>query len=176
MILVWRRSFQGEPIQVLKLRLRAYATMHSAYGIVQQPSPAAGLELSPQDHAILLGILKKVEAKNATMVAVWSFIVSALVAGLSFEKDEAFQMTAALFIVAVAPFLFAAIGGTRQLDNHSQATRCCSGKESYPKVLQRELMNDLLLKEAYFAFSRTGAYVVLLVMVGLVAVNFLCFS
>lgn len=140
----------------------------------QKPSSFQCPELNPNftltsdEHEILLGILKKVEAKNGAMITFWALIITALVAiSLVFGSSDNFgplRATASLLILGALPFLLCAVAGTRQVDNFSYPlTEKGMSFEKVTILMQKELMADLLQKEEYFYATRVGAIIYLVV-------------
>lgn len=140
--------------QVLN-RLSDYARMQEAREPAEQHEPE-GLHLSGDQHAILLGILKKVEAKNASLLTMWSLMITSIVAfsALKFPKELSGELVW-LLILAIL-FLFSCLVGMRQVDQVHY--KQLSGRVDSAKRLQDELICDMLTKEAAFRFAHTGAF------------------
>jgi hypothetical protein len=120
------------------------------------------------EHEILLGILKKVEAKNGVMATIWALFLGSITASVfgvsSAEncpaKSIAFAQTGAMFIIAGVPFIIASILGTRQIDNFSMLRWSKVSKSSNSaRILQAQLLEDAILKEEFLWISRSGAII-----------------
>lgn len=121
--------------------------------------------LSPQQHEVLLGILKKIELKSATTAAVFMFGLAAIVTILV-GATEFFGATKPLLHI-VAGILVVLIIGTIDAARHL-------GQRDYNKLekrndqpirgreLQKELMCDVLKKEARYDASWWLAVAVIL--------------
>lgn len=156
-------SKQNIDFRPLKLRLGKYSEM-----LGQQAVPASSLlssqnssySLSSGEHKILLGVLKKIEAKNAVLSAINIFM---LTAGTKIYYDMHGSMNSLqrpLFLSMIF-FLFililARVEGNGHLgQRHFNGLRCeppLEGSLGLGEKMQEALMLDLLKKEALFDFS-----------------------
>jgi len=119
---------------------------------------------------VLLGILKKVESKNATLLTVWTFLISSMLVFSTVGMDSGRLSNSSMawaMIVASIPFLLFSLSGTHQLDNFSEpvksAERC---DRTLQEKMVEELMLDALRKEQMFFISKLGAQILLLVFFG----------
>ncbi len=157
----------------LKERLIAYADMHDGVASKQREQNSAIALLPSREHKVLLGILKKVEAKNATMVTIWTFIDASIITAVASSKDDAFRQTAILFLFASLPFILAGIYGSRQIDSFSRAfLRTEKTELDLACEMQKELMDDALRKEDALYFSRRGAMLFVVVAITLATIYF----
>lgn len=139
----------------LRKRLAAYDLMKSGKRLSPWDSDE---ELLPvRQHEVLLGILKKVEAKNASLFSALTFVSAATVAVSGLDAfDEHKGVLAALFLFTL-PCLWASLRGMRQVDQKDMPAKPSSSRER-AVVMQRMLMDDLLQKEAAFDFAYKGAF------------------
>ena len=145
----------------LKRRLQAYVMMKRGPGNLFEMVPnefGDGL-LSGEQHEVLLGVLKKVEAKNAVLATFWSIVMAALVAFAFSRSSTDSYMLPTVLIVVCAPFLMSILYCAVQLDQiHANRTLAGSCDDvTVAKKMQEALMHDLLKKEAAFRFSFLGA-------------------
>ncbi|MFC0340915.1 hypothetical protein [Paracoccus niistensis] len=152
---------EQDKYELLRMRLSGYVR---AKGTMQVSSSLSSfVPLTPAEHEILLGTLKKVEAKNAAMVAVHTFFAGFLFSSLSGEAGTPRTMLYSIFLAFEIIFLAAAVVGVRQLDNYSlrKVLRKFGGKRDFDVQLklQQDLMDDLLVKERLHRFSSLGGLV-----------------
>jgi hypothetical protein len=113
--------------------------------------------LSSASHKILLGVLKKIETKNAVTLAVIIFLLGGLLSIFSAVKEtDGFLVLFYLFIVGfLAGPLLAGIDGAGHLGQPKYvrlANRCCECCRA--KDLQKQLLKDLVAKEYAFQITR----------------------
>ncbi|WP_420343144.1 hypothetical protein [Paenirhodobacter sp.] len=161
-----KTSFSSED---LKPRMEAYASLSNRD--VTGPKDDDKIILNAEAHQILLGTLKKVEAKSATLASVVVFalgfslasIVAIMVAGSgagTVPPATATPQNLLLFAFSVSAFIMLlplcwSLKGIRQIDQHDFVKL----KESDPNVrasaMQDALMEDLLKKERMFRQSQS---------------------
>lgn len=154
--------------QLLRLRLAAYAEMKkkSEDRCLYRGRLSEDELLSAEEHEVLLGILKKVEAKNGVLTGVWTFLFSIQVAfALGGDFNFCFGTDRGLLewfyfsmLVANVIFLAFSVLGARQIDNFEKSLRS-SECLSFQLMLemQRELLDDACRKEDYLFISKAGA-------------------
>lgn len=179
-LLVWRfvrLTGCHDKMSVLRKRLRDYAVMKDRNQLTSSCQISnINLLLSPGEHEILLGILKKVEAKNGVLATIWSLffagIITAASAGFYLETQseaatnaKAFAATSSLFIIMGIPFLVASIIGTRQIDNFLVGSwQNVRDVRKSSILLQDALMKDALLKEEMLWISQRAAVLYALIL------------
>jgi hypothetical protein len=136
----------------VKPRLWAYATMKGA-----KRDYANAASLHPAEHEILLGVLKKVEAKNSTLLTAWVFVGAALLAAVSMETRTLMLEIYAGMTLVLIPFVLSSLCGVRQLDQEEFAKFSTNSHAAWVIDGQRALILDMLQKEALFRFSSQGA-------------------
>jgi len=175
--LLFQRNDSEQDIDSLKLRLRAYAHMHDPQkSPILESKTSGSLILSPEEHKILLGTLKKIEAKNAVLLAatlptvvITTTIILRLVITPNFFSMGALAGTLAYAIYLVFHRLDGSdhLGQKRflklQRDNYNSLSCTC-------RRMQYDLMLNLLDKERLFNNGRGG---MLLVIVALIVSLFL---
>lgn len=138
--------------------------------------------LTEGGHKILLGTLKKIEAKNAVLSAINIFLIAASV---NFYAGYGRDLTSCqrVGLLAMIIILFVTLGGRIDGNGHlgqahfNRLRRRLGdgvGRKDVPIEMQRELMRDLLRKEALFATSFFMIGLVMFGYVGLVAVGLFC--
>ena len=139
----------------LDIRLKAYAKLKGALA-------------SETEHEVLLGTLKKIEAKNVGLTTFWIFLItSILLVATSGDFLEIFWLRPLLLTSAflTIPFLISSIQGLKQLDQIStnkaieaEKSLCsCDKIDRIAKQMQEDLKTDLLKKETAYRFSYCGA-------------------
>jgi len=125
-------------------------------------------------HDILLGALKKVEQKNASLAVILVFVAASLVAfsaggfaAPNADKEKALLILA--FLLPLLPLFGATLMGMRQLDCYNLI-----GRPITRSVLRTDLRLDLLEKEAAFRFAFVST-AILLVVFGLFLIGQLYF-
>jgi len=176
LMLIYCRPSSVSRLLRLRKRLRDYAAMKApSYlfyaGCKSRNPPARKQLICADEHEVLLGILKKVEAKNGVMATIWALFFGSITASVfavsSAASDApdapekiAFAQAGAMFIVAGVPFIVASIFGTRQLDNFSTLRwPKVSKSSSSARKLQAQLLEDAILKEEVLWMSRLGAII-----------------
>ncbi|MGR3632205.1 MAG: hypothetical protein ACU0A8_08835 [Limimaricola soesokkakensis] len=142
----------------LRDRLEAYAQMKGEG--FQEFGP--GLMLTTGQHEVLLGILKKVEAKNAALTTFWVFGLGSLLSfsvsnGTILNRNPGFAISLSVLFF---PFLVASIAGMKQLDQfHLWRLRSdkLQGGEGLSMRMQMALMLDLRSKELLYRASHLAA-------------------
>ena len=160
---LWDGNFRNNAGN-LKKRLKLYAKMQGAGGY--KPSILSGKE-----QKILLGILKKVEAKNSSLVRLWTFFAAGLLALLTRIECDPRREYVICALILIVPFLLASIRGMYQIDqiDTDKIFERFEVEEDQQNEMQKTLMDDLRCKETVYAFSYKGAQcfaVVLLVFSG----------
>ena len=151
-------------------RLNAYVHMKSACATLYHPPSDSirfvptGMLLSSEQHNILLGILKKIEAKNAVAVAVIVFALPGIWSvGRAFECSCDLALIGARVcfgaVFALLPFgiLGAAHLGQRHYERHIKQRNCQAIRS---RELQRCLTHDMLKKEISFDAAVCVAFLV----------------
>ena len=141
------RALGGE----LDERLESYAKMK---GESEAPDVETTGLLSSGQHEVLLGTLKKVEAKNGTLFTALTFVAAATVALIASENGGIPKPIISGFLFLQIPFFWASLRGMKQVDQWSS-----DGKDVVE--MQAELKNDLLTKEVCFRFSMTGIFLLI---------------
>ena len=151
--------FAQEPdFGALNRRIEYYASLKGA--------PVASTEnasrLDEVAHEVLLGTLKKVEAKNASLTTLWVFLITSMLLLATSEalKEVAYikELMSALIFVAF-PFLLSSLAGMKQLDQidaNRILTSTCSARDAALRM-QNQLKRSLIAKETDFRFSYCGA-------------------
>lgn len=158
-MLVWigmRLLFRLRYKRHVPARLASYADMLGLGPVEQEPK---GVPLSSGQHKVLLGILKKVEAKNSTLARIWTFVGAACATVFSNPKtfDWARELAHRGLLYAIAGLIIS-ISGMWQVDQFSSSART-------KDKMQNALINDMLAKEASFRLSIHLAYFALVYFV-----------
>jgi hypothetical protein len=164
---IWIKT-QKDGLEGLRMRLHHYAAMKEGHSATKKedsrcnlPAPTNGA-LHPKEHAILLGILKKVEAKNAALMRMWTFISAALLSIIFVERGELEWLAMFLcgLLLLCLPFLVATLVGVRQIDQIDfwRLTNAGLRDEALCTRMQEALMQDVLCKESLFRFALLGAF------------------
>ncbi|TMV90300.1 hypothetical protein FGG78_12955 [Thioclava sp. BHET1] len=148
----------------LKHRLVAYSSLSNEE--VCGDENGHGAFLDGNAHAILLGTLKKVETKSATLASIIVFIlgfslasvVAILVAVVALDSKSAKTYELLRPILASVSFaglvsllpLYWSLAGIKQIDQHDFLMLSSASRE---REMQKALMRDLLKKESRFRFS-----------------------
>ena len=114
------RPASRDRLATLRRRLRDYAAMKKGYKVWPSVSRSEHHSLlKPAEHDILLGIIKKVEAKNGVMATIWALFFACVTTAAFSKMDNNLPLasTASQFILMGVPFIAASIIGTRQIDN-----------------------------------------------------------
>lgn len=145
-------------VSKIKARMIAYAEL--------KPPPEDGATVLHTQHEILLGMLKKVEGKNAALATMITFITGAVFAfSMSDDVDPAARASIAFVIPPLCGLLVATVTGMRHLSNSrlgeieehlmkSGATQWRGMRMA--EVLQLDLMLDLQFKERAFRLALFG--------------------
>lgn len=145
--------------QPLVRRIKAYTALKPCP--VCSDAQDAGAALTGAEHEVLLGILKKVEAKNAVLATFWSIAVAVVVAiGVSVDfKEAAMKYEFFCLFAVLVPFLISIVVAAKQLDQISTNRILArhSDEQAIRREMQEALMKDLLDKEAAFRFGWYGA-------------------
>jgi hypothetical protein len=154
----------------VKLRMEGYASLKPP-SECKKCSTSTGVRpsgcalLSPLEHEVLLGTLKKVEQKNGILLTILIFSLTLLLGPLleSYPNDKTNVLPVVndganyILIVFVASFvapLFVAFAGIVQLDQWNfrlLSVKYC--KQTSAENLQDALISDLMRKERAFCFS-----------------------
>ena len=187
-------DYSDKQLPKLRVRLAAYASMHE--GVLSLPEQdeqklAAEDGLLPKEsHKILLGIIKKIEAKNAVLSALtlpW-FAVGIAVLG---NGAPALNAPSRIMLAAIALFAsyltFIRLDGNNHLGqaNFLGIFRRCGEKDKNAGMepliikMQRELMLNLLKKEHDFYSGVTGlalmlVYALVMALFSSVILNSVC--
>ena len=155
---------------LVQRRLSAYAEMK---GEENNKKLLFDLPLSPRQHGILLGALKKIEAKNAVLGAV-VFFGTALAAGAFLNSEDGEFVEAQMllfnlmFIIAILLIVGRIDGAAHLGQRHANAIAMKTRSEQcLASNMQRALVQNLLEKEAGFALS------ILLIVFTIIAAMFL---
>lgn len=158
----------------VRTRLNAYARLKPRVqpASARYRSHSASL-LSAGAHEVLLGTLKKVEAKNASLATILVFVASIFANPVVvFTKHDGLSEFQGLFFKfalipmgpLVAVLIAASVWGMRQIDNsafyHLWDRRTFSGPIT--EKLQSDLIDDLIFKERLFKVCFISAIGVLL--------------
>ncbi len=170
MLLIYRSSkrnvglFKSDyDLAALKVRLAKYAEMigHDPDVVVERNQTGSqNYFLTTGEHKILLGALKKVEAKNAVLAAINIFLVTM---GAKIYYDTHSDMSSvqrpAFLTVLLLLFLLALarVQGNGHLGQRNfseiRGRSAQEGAAFLGTSMQQALMRDLLMKEAAFDFS-----------------------
>ena len=112
--------------------------------------------LTSMEHEVLLGTLKKVEAKNAALFQAFTFIAAGNLALISSESYAQIREYLVSILVLSLPFFWASLQGMKQVDQLDMPTT--SDSEALAKEMQDALKRDLLVKEASYDFAYKGAF------------------
>lgn len=140
-----------------------------------QAAQSCAPPLSGPEHAILLGMLKKIEAKNATLITLGAIVVAFVGIFLTGPMGQNLPVASGISSVDNLTVAFGAILvvpggqlfiGVRQLDQKdfgamSDDPGCAMAT---PARMQCDLIDDLLRKERAFAFAQVWIGVVLLLL------------
>lgn len=133
----------------LERRLEGYAYLSGGYA-------------RPEKHAILLGTLKKVEQKAASLAAVVVFLAIAVVTvGASDMKTPRISAWYYALLMPLVPVFIALVVGFKQVDGHDLPDSAEQGSWANDATLLHDaLKRDLLNKEIAFRFAwrTTQAY------------------
>lgn len=132
----------------LKRRLAAYAMMKGRADDRQKKGAwvptTSNILLTSCQHEVLLGILKKVEAKNAVIATFWAIVMAGLIAVGASSAE--FKYVALLLIGVTLPFLLAILVSVVQVDQikTNRVLSRSSDLECVARLMQEDLMMDLL--------------------------------
>ncbi len=142
----------------VELRLFDYARMkcpnlaepkRAKNNLTHRPSKTI---LRPEEHSILLGVLKKAEAKSAVLIVVVIFALPNLFSGFSALFNHSWISLALIYLVCGALFalLLAGVDGANHLGQPHFRKKVLKRNDRpiCPRELQRELILDMLRKEA----------------------------
>lgn len=145
-------DFEGDqiPDQVIE-RLHHYAKMH---GIKFAEEPSAGCyPLTPAQHKILLGITKKIEAKNAVLNAI-NIALLVLSFNVLVQWKGATVVTQTILVAAITIFTVLIIGRFDGIAHIAQRRSCRDLASKSPGTkMQVSLVRDMLQKEFVFAHA-----------------------
>jgi hypothetical protein len=137
-------------------RLEGYALLK---GVSCEGVPQNGDQKRPltsTGHEVLLGTLKKIEAKNVALISLAAILVALIALISTLNKSINFQ----LFLVVVAILMVVPVWqlfrGIRQIDQHDFEI-CCRDEVAIRCIsvqLQLALIDDLLCKERAFRFAK----------------------
>ncbi|MGY6412200.1 MAG: hypothetical protein ACXIUV_14400 [Alkalilacustris sp.] len=173
----------SEMHQQVVQRCEHYAALNCGKGFykdadTRQPRDRADMPpcvplMSDPGHLILLGILKKIEAKNAALATIAAVVVAFLgffLTGLMADSIPSWPgMPPAIFLalafglILTTP-LFQLFVGNRHIDqkDFSRITEDANCDLAIRARMQRDLIDDLLNKERAFAFARVWIPLILL--------------
>ena len=148
----------------LKLRLHKYAVMighePSSTPLDSNALVVQNYHLSTGEHKILLGALKKIEAKNAVLSAVNIFLLTVgakIYYDLVYNLNEWQRPVFLVCLLALFFMLLARVEGNGHLGqrrfNKLREQPVLEGSASLGVSMQEDLMMDLLKKESIFDFS-----------------------
>jgi hypothetical protein len=154
-IFLWINDFLygPDPVSKIRKRLAAYVLMSTAGNAT--PAGQSGKLLSTEEHAILLGILKKIEQKSSILTTIIVFLQSAFLAayfqeGLIWTTEDRIIAWAA---ACIFPAFVAAFFGMRHIDLGHTSSESFSTTLEHSEYLQLSLIEDLIQKERWFKFS-----------------------
>ena len=137
-------------------RMAAYSNLKSP-NLSEKATPINGFYLTSGAHEVLLGTLKKVEAKSAALTSVIVFSLTIFIGSIvaSGTYDNFDRLLAILATCLILPLIFS-FRGIYQLDQSDfrKTTDYDSDPKRVSKALQGKLMDDLISKERSFRFSR----------------------
>ncbi|MCC5961233.1 MAG: hypothetical protein JJU08_18035 [Rhodobacteraceae bacterium] len=148
-------------LSFLKLRLRAYAKLSECdANDCGEAIPEDHILLGKNAHRILLGTLKKIEAKNAALISLAAILVGvgAILASLEDHQKLPAMHLAFVFLglLTIVP-MYQLFRGIKQVDQYDFYFEICfddSNMAKAMKALQLGLMHDLLTKERAFRFAK----------------------
>ncbi len=142
--------------QAVTIRMKAYGHLdHTKRRNCSGASCDDACCLTDEGYAALLGTLKKVEQKNASLVTVLVFAHAAFLSGLFASgglpaKDQLMLIASALLLLPLAGAIF----GMKQLDSWDigfSSTRM--HQEQIKEELKRDMLKSLSIKELLFRFE-----------------------
>ena len=143
--------------RVLKDRLSVYAYLLGLAGSGNDKTPE-GAWLTVGEHKILLGALKKIEAKNGVLGAVNAAFFTVILGAMNILRDNLDDLGSSLLAFSAILLAFSIVlrvdsnnhlGQRRYLDN----VMLFGGFKDKSGRMQEDLMFNLVKKEAYFASS-----------------------
>ncbi|MCW3782768.1 hypothetical protein [Defluviimonas salinarum] len=127
----------------------AYASLSA--GNVKGSEHGSGAILDKDAHGILLGTLKKVESKNANLATIIALILGFSLNATMSQSVQYLKVAGAVGSFVMLMPLYFSLAGMRQIDQHDFLNLPNMDRE---RVMQRELMRDLLNKERMFRMAR----------------------
>ncbi|MPL71191.1 hypothetical protein SDC9_16964 [bioreactor metagenome] len=143
-------------------RLEAYALLKAA--TTCEPDGEGHYQLTAGGHEVLLGTLKKIEAKSAVLSTILVFAIGAFLAyGFSGGDDHVSKkmFAAGVIVLLLLPLGFSFVG-IRHLDVVTISDAGELSGQCLASRLQTDLVKDLSLKEYGFRFSLNASGVVII--------------
>ncbi|MGB3147407.1 MAG: hypothetical protein WBA91_06570 [Paracoccaceae bacterium] len=147
----------------------AYAKLSA--GSVTGSEHGSGAFLDGEAHKILLGTLKKIESKNASLATIIALIMGFSLNASVGQSSHVLQVAGAIGSLAMLMPLYFSLAGMRQVDQHDFTL---ISKPDRERSMQIELMRDLLLKEQMFRFAKSlvfgiSVFLVVVAVLGVIA-------
>lgn len=139
------------------------------YAILKEPSRK---NVESIEHEVLLGMLKKIEGKNASLAVVLVFLSGGVITASGSNMGDLVMVMAAPLLLLLLPLLISALLGMRHVgDGHflklskrlSLEGVGSSDFKAFAEEMQKNLMYDLYMKERVFQFAWIGAIAVTVV-------------
>ncbi len=151
-IFIYDFRFGPNPQSRIRKRLQAYAMISNGQRDFERSERTGTLTV--KEHAILLGILKKIEQKSAVLSTIIVFIMAAFLSG--FYQSNGHEVERSILGWAagcIFPAFLAAFVGIRHIDLGHTYGRWFSSTEEHARFIQRQLIDDLVRKECCYKFS-----------------------
>lgn len=167
-----RRQFRF-PEYPFAARFPLWRRRMKLYARLQATAPDNVSDRGPEAQEVLLGSLRKVETRSATLAALWGIVLVGLVVLSVVQRNwQAGQLLMAALAVWSVPYaarLAIGISQIDQLETHKMMSRSSDDTKA-AGLLQDQLIQDLFDKELAFRFSAFGfrALVVLLLALAVI--------
>ncbi|OUS04365.1 hypothetical protein A9Q96_15570 [Rhodobacterales bacterium 52_120_T64] len=154
---IWTRFHNtGNNEQIID-RMTAYADLKSNNCDDKCAHKMNGSKLmSSGAHEVLLGTLKKVEAKNSALIAIIVFAVAILMGSILSDKpdlDDGLKKLMVVFVTLLILPTLASFRGIRQIDQIDFPCRGIADEQNSKVRLETHLLRDLIGKERAFRFA-----------------------
>lgn len=155
-------------LRSLERRLSGYAALK---GIKRSRQRRDSGSRSGDNFEVLLGILKKTEAKSLGLSTVWSLAITSLVAAFSIEAFQCYQFALMCLIIGSLPMisLSLVVGMNHVSQRHYDKIEVETTDVRLVRIrMKKHLMCDLLRKEKALdlASCAAGGFVILMMVLG----------
>ena len=169
-----RRQFRF-PEYPFAARFPLWRRRMKLYARLQAAAPDNVSDRGPEAQEVLLGSLRKVETRTATLAALWGIVLVGLVVLSLVQRNwQAGQLLMAALAVWSVPYaarLVIGISQIDQLETHKMMTRS-SDDTAAAGLLQDQLIQDLFDKKLAFRFSAFGFRALVVLRLALAVLRF----